>query len=82
MTKLNDILGNTTTTLNTWQLLFSALFQLVNHGVSLALVDKVKKEIQEFFNLSMEEKKKYWQYPGEVEGFGQASVISEEEKLD
>lgn len=82
MTKLNDILGNTTTTLNTWQLLFSALFQLVNHGVSLALVDKVKKEIQEFFNLSMEEKKKYWQYPGEVEGFGQAFVISEEQKLD
>ncbi|KDO52127.1 hypothetical protein CISIN_1g045260mg [Citrus sinensis] len=57
-------------------------FQLVNHGVSLALVDKVKKEIQEFFNLSMEEKKKYWQYPGEVEGFGQAFVVSEEQKLD
>ncbi|GAY55009.1 hypothetical protein CUMW_161100 [Citrus unshiu] len=57
-------------------------FQLVNHGVSLALVDKVKKEIQEFFNLSMEEKKKYWQYPGEVEGFGQAFVVSEEQRLD
>lgn len=57
-------------------------FQLVNHGVSSALLDKVKKEIQEFFNLSMEEKKKYWQYPGEVEGFGQAFVVSEEQKLD
>ncbi|GAY31841.1 hypothetical protein CUMW_272440 [Citrus unshiu] len=30
----------------------------------------------------MEEKKKYWQYPGEVEGFGQAFVVSEEQKLD
>ena len=50
--------------------------------MSLALVDKVKKEIQEFFNLSMEEKKKYWQYPGEVEGFGQAFVVSEEQRLD
>ncbi|GKV34392.1 hypothetical protein SLEP1_g42767 [Rubroshorea leprosula] len=30
----------------------------------------------------MEEKKKYWQYPGELEGFGQAFVLSEEQKLD
>ena len=30
----------------------------------------------------MEEKKKFWQYPGEVEGFGQAFVVSEEQKLD
>ncbi|XVE53012.1 hypothetical protein DITRI_Ditri02bG0170500 [Diplodiscus trichospermus] len=30
----------------------------------------------------MEEKKKYWQYPGEAEGFGQAFVVSEDQKLD
>ncbi|KAK9204323.1 hypothetical protein WN943_014581 [Citrus x changshan-huyou] len=30
----------------------------------------------------MEEKKKYWQHPGDVEGFGQAFVVSEEQKLD
>ncbi|KAH9779406.1 protein SRG1 [Citrus sinensis] len=35
-----------------------------------------QKEIKEFFYLSMEEKKKYWQYPGEVEGFGQASFLT------
>ncbi|CAK7351779.1 unnamed protein product [Dovyalis caffra] len=29
---------------------------------------------------SLEEK--FWQYPGEVEGFGQAFVVSEEQKLD
>ncbi|KAJ4726529.1 2-oxoglutarate (2OG) and Fe(II)-dependent oxygenase superfamily protein [Melia azedarach] len=57
-------------------------FQLVNHGVSSSFLEKLKKEIQEFFNLSMEEKKKYWQLPGEVEGFGQAFVVSEEQKLD
>ncbi|GLT62260.1 hypothetical protein SLA2020_349100 [Shorea laevis] len=57
-------------------------FQLVNHGVSLTLVDKVKKEMQDFFNLPLEEKKKYWQYSGEVEGFGQAFVVSKEQKLD
>jgi len=30
----------------------------------------------------MEEKKRFWQYPGEIEGFGQAFVVSEEQKLD
>ncbi|GMP72006.1 hypothetical protein CsSME_00030204 [Camellia sinensis var. sinensis] len=39
-------------------------------------------ETQEFFNLPMEEKKKFWQDPGDVEGFGQAFVVSEEQKLD
>ncbi|KAK6229220.1 hypothetical protein SCA6_018171 [Theobroma cacao] len=56
-------------------------FQLINHGMSLSLVEKVKTEIQDFFNLPMEEKKKYWQNPGEVEGFGQAFVVSDEQKL-
>ncbi|WCJ32346.1 2-oxoglutarate (2OG) and Fe(II)-dependent oxygenase superfamily protein [Euphorbia peplus] len=55
-------------------------FQLVNHGVTV--VDKIKEEVKELFNLPMEEKKRYWQYPGEVEGFGQAFVVSEEQKLD
>ncbi|GLT70471.1 hypothetical protein SLA2020_425480 [Shorea laevis] len=57
-------------------------FQLINHGVSTSLLEKVKLEIQEFFQLPMEEKKKYWQQPGDLEGFGQAFVVSEEQKLD
>ncbi|ESR55574.1 hypothetical protein CICLE_v10023680mg [Citrus x clementina] len=57
-------------------------FQLVNHGVISAFLEKVKKKVKGFFNLSMEEKKKYWQHPGDVEGFGQAFVLSEEQKLD
>ncbi|XWS10828.1 hypothetical protein CRYUN_Cryun38cG0031600 [Craigia yunnanensis] len=57
-------------------------FQLVNHGVSSSLVGKTKTEIQDFFNLPMEEKKKFWQFQGEVEGFGQSFVVSEEQKLD
>ncbi|KAJ0082916.1 hypothetical protein Patl1_10085 [Pistacia atlantica] len=57
-------------------------FQLINHGVSSSLVQKVKIETQEFFNLPMEEKKKYWQKAGDIEGFGQAFVVSEEQKLD
>ncbi|XP_074272404.1 protein SRG1-like [Silene latifolia] len=57
-------------------------FQLINHGVNGSLVEKVKSEIQEFFNLPIEEKKKYWQRADEIEGYGQAFVVSEEQKLD
>jgi hypothetical protein len=42
----------------------------------------MKTQLQDFFNLPMEEKKRFWQYPGEIEGFGQAFVVSEEQKLD
>ncbi|CAI0379277.1 unnamed protein product [Linum tenue] len=57
-------------------------FQLVNHGVSSTLVENMKTQVQEFFYLPMEEKQKLWQLPGEMEGFGQAFVVSEEQKLD
>ncbi|KAK8477347.1 hypothetical protein V6N11_029208 [Hibiscus sabdariffa] len=57
-------------------------FQLVNHGVSSELLEKVKMEVQQFFNLPMEEKKKLWQKPDEVEGFGQGFVVSDEQKLN
>ncbi|GAB4831545.1 hypothetical protein Ancab_005553 [Ancistrocladus abbreviatus] len=57
-------------------------FQLVEHGVSSLLVEKIKRETKEFFNLPVEEKRKYWQSPEDVEGFGQAFVQSEEQKLD
>ncbi|XP_010057201.2 protein SRG1 [Eucalyptus grandis] len=57
-------------------------FQLINHGVSCTLVEEVKLGIQEFFKLPMEEKRKFWQEEGDVEGFGQMFVGSEEQKLD
>ncbi|KAL1201175.1 Protein SRG1 [Cardamine amara subsp. amara] len=57
-------------------------FQLVNHGMDSSFLDKIKSETQDFLNLPMEEKKKLWQKPGEIEGFGQAFVVSEEQKLD
>ncbi|OMO80310.1 Oxoglutarate/iron-dependent dioxygenase [Corchorus olitorius] len=56
-------------------------FQLINHGVSSELVEKLKLEIEELFNLPMEEKK-FWQKADEIEGFGQAFVVSEEQKLN
>ena len=45
-------------------------------------MEKVKLEIGEFFKLPMEEKKKLGQEPGDTEGYGQAFVVSEEQKLD
>ncbi|KAI3839891.1 hypothetical protein MKX03_025156 [Papaver bracteatum] len=57
-------------------------FQVINHGVDALLVDNVKSEIQSFFNLSMDEKTKYEQKDGDVEGFGQAFIASEDQALD
>ncbi|MED6118176.1 Protein srg1 [Stylosanthes scabra] len=57
-------------------------FQVVNHGVSSSLVEKVKLEIKDFFNLPMVEKKKFWQSSENVEGFGHVFGASEEQKLD
>ncbi|KAK4361273.1 hypothetical protein RND71_020225 [Anisodus tanguticus] len=56
-------------------------FQLVNHRVNSSLVEKVKSEIRAFFDLPMEEKK-FEQQEGDLEGYGQAFVVSEEQKLD
>lgn len=53
-----------------------------NHGVSLSIVEKMKVEAEALFRLSMEEKKKLGQREGEIEGFGQAYIMSEEQKLD
>ncbi|KAI3942413.1 hypothetical protein MKX01_009666 [Papaver californicum] len=57
-------------------------FQMENHGVDILLVEKVKSEILGFFNLPMDEKKKFWQEEGDLEGFGQSFVQSEDQKLD
>ncbi|KAB1223612.1 Protein SRG1 [Morella rubra] len=58
-------------------------FLLINHGVSSSLLANVKSGIKEFFDLPMEEKKKFWQEGRvDIEGFGQLFVLSEEQKLD
>lgn len=42
----------------------------------------MKSGIKALFNLPMEEKRKLWQKPGDIEGFGQSFVVSEEQKLN
>ncbi|XP_077247205.1 S-norcoclaurine synthase 1-like [Tasmannia lanceolata] len=57
-------------------------FQLINHGVCDELIERMKNEVEEFFKLTLEEKKAYSQLPNNIEGYGQAFVVSEEQKLD
>ncbi|XP_061340690.1 protein SRG1-like [Gastrolobium bilobum] len=57
-------------------------FQLINHGFNPSLVENIKLRIQEFLSLPTEEKKKFWQTPENVEGFGQLFVVSEDQKLE
>lgn len=56
-------------------------FQLINHGISKA-IEKMKTVSEEFFQLHLEEKMVYAQLPSSIEGYGQAFVVSEDQKLD
>ncbi|XP_059289659.1 protein SRG1-like [Lycium ferocissimum] len=56
--------------------------QVSNHGVTPSLLEDFKREVIEFFGLPMEEEKKLWQKEDDFEGFRQAFVVSEEQKLD
>ncbi|KAM5587804.1 codeine O-demethylase [Rosa sericea] len=57
------------------------IFQLVNHGVSPMLLEKLRYEVEEFFKLPLEEKMKYQIRPGDVEGYGSV-VQNKEQKRD
>ncbi|WJX46925.1 hypothetical protein P8452_33666 [Trifolium repens] len=45
-------------------------------------MEYMKRDTKTLFELSNEEKKKLWQREGEIEGFGQAFILSEEQKLE
>ncbi|KAK9215158.1 hypothetical protein WN944_007161 [Citrus x changshan-huyou] len=44
--------------------------------------EESERRIQDFFNLPIDEKKKFWQQPGDIEGFGQLFITSEEQNFD
>ncbi|KAK2985053.1 hypothetical protein RJ640_016973 [Escallonia rubra] len=56
-------------------------FQLINHGASEA-IEHMKVVTEEFFKLPLEEKMACAQVPNDIEGYGQAFVVSEDQKLD
>ncbi|KAJ1292635.1 hypothetical protein BS78_01G005000 [Paspalum vaginatum] len=57
-------------------------FQVVNHGVPDDVVQDVKEDVKGFFGLPLDEKRAVAQGPTGIEGYGQAFVVSEEQKLD
>ncbi|KAK9115746.1 hypothetical protein Sjap_014693 [Stephania japonica] len=57
-------------------------FHLINHGVCEDIIEKLKDDTKEFFKLPLEEKSVYAQLPNSFEGYGQAFVVSEDQKLD
>ena len=54
----------------------------MNHRVEEELLHKMKRAEAAFFNLSLEEKKKYAMAENDLQGYGQPFVVSEEQKLD
>ena len=61
---------------------YSLILQIINHGVSDESLSKMRQQVQEFFDLPLQEKKRWAQKPGSLEGYGQAFVTSEEQKLE
>nr|XP_010919857.1 S-norcoclaurine synthase 1 [Elaeis guineensis] len=57
-------------------------FQVVNHGIPGEVIEKMRADIEEFFQLPLGEKEAVAQLPGDLEGYGQAFVVSDEQKLD
>ncbi|KAK8561768.1 hypothetical protein V6N13_149081 [Hibiscus sabdariffa] len=57
-------------------------FQVVNHGVAKELLQKMKDAAAEFFELPLEEKNKYAMPSDDIQGYGHAYVVSEEQMLD
>ncbi|XP_042414725.1 2-oxoglutarate-dependent dioxygenase 11-like [Zingiber officinale] len=57
-------------------------FQLINHQVPDDLIEQLKSDMADYFNLPLEEKKEFAQLPDGLQGYGQAFVVSEDQKLD
>lgn len=58
------------------------VWQLINHGVPDDVIEALKANVQGFFGLPAETKKQVAQERGQLEGYGQLFVVSEDQKLD
>ena len=56
--------------------------QLTNHGVPDEVSENLMNDIAEFFRQPLEAKKAYSRLPNSIEGYGQAFVVSDNQKLD
>uniref|UniRef100_A0A0D9W2V6 Uncharacterized protein n=1 Tax=Leersia perrieri TaxID=77586 RepID=A0A0D9W2V6_9ORYZ len=57
-------------------------FQLANHGIPEEVIVNIKRDLHKFFELPLHVKNAYAQSPGDVQGYGQAFVMSDDQKLD
>lgn len=57
-------------------------FQVVNHGVSHELMERMRGAWREFFELPLEEKRKYANSPETYEGYGSRLGVVKDAKLD
>ena len=64
------------------KLILSYFVKVINHDIELSLLESIEKLAKEFFMLPLEEKQKYPMIPGTLQGYGQAFVFSEDQKLD
>lgn len=48
----------------------------------MALIEDIKLGAEELFHLSMEEKSKLWQKPGDMEGFDKMVEVAKDEPSD
>lgn len=53
---------------------------MINHGVPEKVIEKMKIDIEEFFKLPLEDKMACAQLPNSIEGYGQAFIVSEDQK--
>jgi len=56
--------------------------QLINHGVPDEVIANLMKDVVGFFKQPLEAKKECAQQADSLEGYGQAFVVSEDQKLD
>jgi isopenicillin N synthase-like dioxygenase len=57
-------------------------FQVQNHGIPDTVLENMRNDLEHFFRLPLDEKNKFGQLPGDLQGYGQAFVESEHQTLD
>lgn len=56
--------------------------QIINHGIDKEVLNNIRAAMSGIFELTADEKQRYSMAANDVQGHGQAFVVSEEQKLD
>ncbi|XP_057505305.1 oxoglutarate-dependent flavonoid 7-O-demethylase 1-like [Actinidia eriantha] len=59
-----------------------SFYQVVNHGLAKEILQNMKEAAAEFFDLQIQEKNKFSMASDDIQGYGHACVLSEQQKLD